>query len=316
MGSPKILIADDNLQNVELLEAYLGEVDCEIRTAFDGEETLAAVDEFAPDLLLLDVMMPKLSGFEVCRKLRANPATRDTLILMVTALNEAVRLRARRPGRHRRLPDQARQQGRASLPRAEPPARPAPQEPARPDARLSRRGRGGQPRLNSRPSIPRSAIPRTARVHVIPAPPPRHAQAPAGPAVLRQAPLGLRRLDRPRRGQPRAGGRGRRRQPRGAVRRARPVQPLQRHPRPPLPLGGRAAGRAFWRDRLAAAVRLRSGRPEPPARRRGRLPPRLQRGRRPLGPDGRSLRTLAGRPVHEPGPVRASRGDRSRTSPS
>jgi len=89
MDAPKILIADDNLQNVELLEAYLGEIDCEIQTAYDGEETLLSVDEFAPDLLLLDVMMPKLSGFEVCRKLRANPATRDTLILMVTALNEA-----------------------------------------------------------------------------------------------------------------------------------------------------------------------------------------------------------------------------------
>ena len=88
-GTPKILIADDNLQNVELLEAYLGGLECEIRTAYDGEETLRAVDEFAPDLLLLDVMMPRLSGFEVCRKLRANPATKDLLILMVTALNEA-----------------------------------------------------------------------------------------------------------------------------------------------------------------------------------------------------------------------------------
>ena len=88
-GPPKILIADDNLQNVELLEAYLSEVDCELRTAYDGEETLRAVDEFAPDLVLLDVMMPRLSGFEVCRKLRANPATKETLILMVTALNEA-----------------------------------------------------------------------------------------------------------------------------------------------------------------------------------------------------------------------------------
>jgi DNA-binding response OmpR family regulator len=88
-GPPKILIADDNLQNVELLEAYLGDFQCEIRTAFDGEETLRAVAEFAPDLLLLDVMMPRLSGFEVCRKLRANPATKDLLILMVTALNEA-----------------------------------------------------------------------------------------------------------------------------------------------------------------------------------------------------------------------------------
>jgi len=87
-GPPKIVIADDNVQNVELLEAHLSEIDCEIRTAYDGEETLRVVEEFAPDLLLLDVMMPKLSGFEVCRKLRAHPATQEILILMVTALNE------------------------------------------------------------------------------------------------------------------------------------------------------------------------------------------------------------------------------------
>jgi DNA-binding response OmpR family regulator len=86
---PKIVIADDNLQNVELLEAYLSDFDCKIRTAHDGEETLRVVEEFAPDLLLLDVMMPRLSGFEVCKKIRANPATKDLLILMVTALNEA-----------------------------------------------------------------------------------------------------------------------------------------------------------------------------------------------------------------------------------
>ena len=87
-GTPKIVIADDNLQNVELLEAYLSEIDCEIRTAVDGEETLRVVSEYAPDLLLLDVMMPRLSGFEVCRKLRAHPETRGTLVLMITALNE------------------------------------------------------------------------------------------------------------------------------------------------------------------------------------------------------------------------------------
>ena len=86
---PKILIADDNLQNVELLEAYLSDFECEIRTAADGEETLQVVEEFEPDLLLLDVMMPRLSGFEVCKKLRANPKTKELLILMVTALNEA-----------------------------------------------------------------------------------------------------------------------------------------------------------------------------------------------------------------------------------
>ncbi len=88
-AAPKILIADDNAQNVELLEAYLSDFDCEIRTAHDGEETLEVVEDFAPDLLLLDVMMPRLSGFEVCKKLRANPETKDLLILMVTALNEA-----------------------------------------------------------------------------------------------------------------------------------------------------------------------------------------------------------------------------------
>ncbi len=88
-GLPRILIADDNVQNVELLEAYLAGIDCELKTAFDGEETLQTVAAFKPDLILLDVMMPKLSGFEVCRKLRANPDTKETLILMVTALNEA-----------------------------------------------------------------------------------------------------------------------------------------------------------------------------------------------------------------------------------
>jgi len=87
--APKIVIADDNDQNVELLEAYLSDFDCEIRTAHDGEETLQVVEEFAPDLLLLDVMMPRLSGFEVCKKIRANPDSKDLLILMITALNEA-----------------------------------------------------------------------------------------------------------------------------------------------------------------------------------------------------------------------------------
>ncbi|MDX2038645.1 MAG: response regulator [Isosphaeraceae bacterium] len=85
---PKIVIADDNPQNVELLEAYLGEIDCEIRTAVDGEDTLRVVQEFQPDLLLLDVMMPRLSGFEVCKKLRAQAETKELMILMVTALNE------------------------------------------------------------------------------------------------------------------------------------------------------------------------------------------------------------------------------------
>ncbi len=69
----RILIADDNGPNVELLEAYLAGVDCEIAVAVDGRDTLDKVASFHPDLILLDVMMPKLSGFEVCEKLKANP---------------------------------------------------------------------------------------------------------------------------------------------------------------------------------------------------------------------------------------------------
>jgi CheY-like chemotaxis protein len=85
----RILIADDNQPNRELLEAYLSEVDCDVEHAADGQETLAKVKSFKPDLILLDVMMPKLSGFEVCQKLKADPAGRKIMILMVTALNEA-----------------------------------------------------------------------------------------------------------------------------------------------------------------------------------------------------------------------------------
>jgi CheY-like chemotaxis protein len=85
----RVLIADDNQPNRELLEAYLASVDCDIEHAADGQDTLDRVKSFKPDLILLDVMMPKLSGFEVCQKLKADPASRKIMILMVTALNEA-----------------------------------------------------------------------------------------------------------------------------------------------------------------------------------------------------------------------------------
>lgn len=85
---PRILIADDNAANRELLEAYLLGMDCELETAVDGEDALAKIAEFRPDLILLDVMMPKLSGFEVCRQLKDAPETARMMVLMVTALNE------------------------------------------------------------------------------------------------------------------------------------------------------------------------------------------------------------------------------------
>lgn len=84
----RILIADDNEANVELLEVYLASLDCDVQVAVDGQDTLERAELFRPDLILLDVMMPKLSGFEVCKTIRENPRMRNTMILMVTALNE------------------------------------------------------------------------------------------------------------------------------------------------------------------------------------------------------------------------------------
>ena len=84
----RVLIADDNEPNRELLEVYLAEVDCEIATAVDGRDTLDKVASFRPDIILLDVMMPKLSGFEVCQQIKGDPATSPIMILMVTALGE------------------------------------------------------------------------------------------------------------------------------------------------------------------------------------------------------------------------------------
>ncbi|MFP6650505.1 MAG: response regulator, partial [Pirellulaceae bacterium] len=80
----RILIADDNPANCELLQAYLEEVDCQIELAIDGQDTLDKVDSFRPDLILLDVMMPRLNGFEVCKQLKEDPQTSKIMILMVT----------------------------------------------------------------------------------------------------------------------------------------------------------------------------------------------------------------------------------------
>jgi two-component system alkaline phosphatase synthesis response regulator PhoP len=83
-----VLIVDDNPQNVELLQAFLESLQVRIATATDGVEALAKVRELSPDLILLDIMMPHMSGFEVCKRLKSDPKTRDIQILMVTALNE------------------------------------------------------------------------------------------------------------------------------------------------------------------------------------------------------------------------------------
>ena len=83
-----ILVVDDNRENLELLEAYLEDIECRTISACDGPEALDIVKKDKPDLVLLDIMMPKMSGFEVCRKLKNDPATAGIPIIMVTALNE------------------------------------------------------------------------------------------------------------------------------------------------------------------------------------------------------------------------------------
>src|SRR5438552_3909427 len=83
-----VLIVDDNPQNVELLQAFLESLPVRIVTAVDGIDALAKVDAENPDLILLDIMMPHMSGFQVCKRLKTDPRTKDIQILMVTALNE------------------------------------------------------------------------------------------------------------------------------------------------------------------------------------------------------------------------------------
>ena len=84
----RILVADDNQQNRELLEAYLLDDGHEILMAADGREAIDMARAKHPDLILLDIMMPKLSGYEVCSQLKNDAATKQIPILMITALKE------------------------------------------------------------------------------------------------------------------------------------------------------------------------------------------------------------------------------------
>ena len=84
----KILIVDDNRPNVELLQAHLESAGYNVVAAYGGEEALQKVESEKPDMILLDIMMPRMSGYEVCRRLKADPKSKVIPIVMVTALNE------------------------------------------------------------------------------------------------------------------------------------------------------------------------------------------------------------------------------------
>jgi|TARA_R110002072_G_scaffold680_6_gene5122 two-component system, OmpR family, alkaline phosphatase synthesis response regulator PhoP len=83
-----VLIVDDNEQNLELLHAYLDDLGGPVRVVDDGIKAIESVKSDPPDIILLDIMMPRMSGYQVCQQLKSSPDTKDIPIIMVTALSE------------------------------------------------------------------------------------------------------------------------------------------------------------------------------------------------------------------------------------
>ena len=84
----RIFVVDDNAQNRELILGFLDDLEQELVQFASGAEALEACAAKAPDLVLLDIMMPRMSGYQVCERLRAAPETSDVPVIMLTALNE------------------------------------------------------------------------------------------------------------------------------------------------------------------------------------------------------------------------------------
>ncbi|MBI5044161.1 MAG: response regulator [Nitrospirae bacterium] len=85
MERKKILVADDNRNIIELVKMEFEILDYDVVTAYDGEDALKKIEKENPDLVILDVMMPKINGFDICMKLRDNPTYKDLPIVMLTA---------------------------------------------------------------------------------------------------------------------------------------------------------------------------------------------------------------------------------------
>ena len=86
MENPSILVIDDEPDNFDVIEAFLSTQNCQLHYASTGQEAIASLDTFQPDLILLDVMMPGMDGIEVCRQIKSMPQWRSVPIMMVTAL--------------------------------------------------------------------------------------------------------------------------------------------------------------------------------------------------------------------------------------
>ncbi len=87
---PTVLIVDDNLNNLSLLYDYLKNIHIKVFIAENGESALKRLEYIKPDLILLDILMPGIDGFETCRQLKQNPETKDIPVLFITALTETV----------------------------------------------------------------------------------------------------------------------------------------------------------------------------------------------------------------------------------
>jgi DNA-binding response OmpR family regulator len=88
--APKILIADDDVELLAILSRHLRNMKCSLIEARDGEEALALAREHHPDLMILDVMMPGLSGWEVAKRVRDDATLQGTSIIMLTGIGEAL----------------------------------------------------------------------------------------------------------------------------------------------------------------------------------------------------------------------------------
>ena len=85
MAKSKILVVDDNAYLVDILSFSLEMENYEVLKAYDGEEALKIIGDITPDLILADIMMPKMDGFELCKKTKENPDTKDIPFLFLTA---------------------------------------------------------------------------------------------------------------------------------------------------------------------------------------------------------------------------------------
>ena len=87
---PLVLIADDDMEIRALVRRALSDLDCDLLEAFDGEDALEKIIVEAPDLVVLDVMMPTLTGWEICKYIRSKPHLADTRVVMLTAVGKTV----------------------------------------------------------------------------------------------------------------------------------------------------------------------------------------------------------------------------------